>query len=102
MLGDTWRIRYSSQLAKKNVLSFLIGPPREPPNWFWIRGARTLPARLKKKFFAFRSLLRRNSYAEPWKTLLPDLMLKFTTAPAVRPYSAENFLVCTRNSSVAP
>src|SRR6266581_4011113 len=27
------RIRVSSKLAKKNVLSFLMGPPALPPNW---------------------------------------------------------------------
>src|SRR5579885_1713515 len=34
--GMPWRMRRPSYETKKKVRSFLIGPPRVPPNWFWL------------------------------------------------------------------
>src|SRR6476646_9928921 len=47
-----------SSFTKKNSLSFLIGPPRLPPNWFCRNGGLEEPS---KKLRASKALLRRNS-----------------------------------------
>ena len=49
------------QEPKKNSLSFLIGPPKVPPNWLRLM-ASCCGA---KKLRALRSPLRRYSKAEP-------------------------------------
>src|SRR5215831_7162832 len=67
----------SSSLTKKNSLSFLIGPPTLPPNWFCRNDGLTV----SKKFRASSALLRRNSYADPCSSFVPDLLTAFTTAP---------------------
>src|SRR5215468_5133019 len=67
----------SSSLTKKNSLSFLIGPPRLPPNWFCLNDGLTV----SKKFRASSALLRKNSYADPCSSLVPDFVTAFTTAP---------------------
>src|SRR6185369_3950408 len=48
--------------------------------------------------------LRKNSYAEPCRTLEPERDTAVNTPPAVRPYSAENGLVirCTSSSASIP
>ena len=48
-------------------------------------GLRMLLAQL----FAFSLLWRKNSKAEPWNSLVPDLVTTLMTAPPARPYSAE-------------
>src|ERR1700680_209691 len=53
--------RNPSQLAKKKVLSFWIGPPTEAPNWFLLKGGAEESA--SKKLRASNALFRRNSYA---------------------------------------
>ena len=60
-----------------------------------------MPARLLKKLLASKSLLRRNSYAEPWKSLLPLLDTKFIKPPPAWPNSALKPLVSTENSVIA-
>src|ERR1017187_4705663 len=58
-----------------------MGPPKLPPNWFCLYegfvGA--------KKFLASSFSLRRNSNSEPWNSLVPLLVTKLITPPAVRP-----------------
>src|SRR5437660_11810295 len=54
-----------------------------------------------KKFLPSRTALRWNSYAVPWIELPPDLVVTFTTAPALHPNSAEKFEVCNLNSWIA-
>ena len=39
---------FTFEPKKKNVLSFRMGPPIVPPNWFWIRGTRASPAWFEK------------------------------------------------------
>src|SRR5215470_10330427 len=78
-----------------------MGPPALPPNWFWVNGGRLTPPALAKKSLAFRTLLRRNSYAEPWRVFVPPLVDRLITPPANRPYSGPRLLVCTLNSSIA-
>src|ERR1700731_5360284 len=41
-----------SYVAKKKVLSFLIGPPNAPPYWFFCSNGFGCPAVVKKKFLA--------------------------------------------------
>src|ERR1043166_8713765 len=48
--------------AKKNALSFLIGPPRVAPNWLRWKGAL---ARVDPQSLALKTVLRRNSKTEP-------------------------------------
>src|SRR5271169_6061754 len=93
-----WMILRPSYAAKKNVLSFLIGPPNVPPNWFWWKSG--FGATVNVNGLALRSVLRKNSYTLPWNSLVPDLVTTLTTAPELRPYSASNELVITRNSSM--
>src|ERR1039458_8309914 len=88
-----WR---SSTEAKKKVLFFLMGPPNVPPNWFWWKSGLML----SKKPRASRTVLRKNSYASPWNSLVPPLVTTLTTEPELRPYSASKVLVSTRNSSM--
>src|SRR5437868_5801258 len=88
------RVRSDSQEAKKKVLSFRIGPPILAPNWFRLKGGTERAKKLRES----NTLLRRNSYALPWKELVPDLMTAFTVAPRLRPYSALLELVITENS----
>src|SRR5262249_23855135 len=60
-LASCWPRRCPSNAAKKNVLSFLMGPPSTPPNWFrrndCFCGA--------KKFRVSNTELRWNSQTEP-------------------------------------
>src|SRR6516165_11835254 len=55
-----------SQFAKRNNRSFLIGPPRDAPNWLRTSGDRGIPAWLLKKSFAASSVFRLYSYRDPW------------------------------------
>ena len=48
--------------TKKNSLSFLIGPPTEPPNWFKRSGVLVEPS---KKLRASSALLRKYSKMPP-------------------------------------
>jgi type I restriction enzyme, S subunit len=56
------------------------------------------PARLSRLLHEFKALSLWNQNAEPWKSFVPLLVTKFTTDPAARPYSAENWFVISRNS----
>jgi len=56
---------------------------------------------LLAQVFALSDLSRKNSNAEPWKSLVPDLVTTLTTAPPARPNSAEYALRLTWNSCTA-
>ena len=51
--------------------------------------------------YALKSVLRLNSNNPPWNLFVPDFVITETTAAENWPYSAENALVSTRNSSIA-
>src|SRR4051794_32277290 len=55
------------QERKKNVLSFLTGPPTEKPYWFRFNPSSLLA----KKLRPFIELFRRNSNAVPWRLFVP-------------------------------
>src|ERR1700730_4168860 len=57
--------RVSWYEPKKNILSFFIGPPIVPPNWFCFRGGRGCLAAFRKKALALKMSLRTNSQASP-------------------------------------
>ena len=50
-----------------------------------------------KKPAAFRSVLRKKSYAVTWNRLLPDCDATLIVAPELRPYSALSLFVTTLN-----
>ena len=77
------------------------GPPTEPPNWFMWKGGLAEPARLLKKSLASSLSLRRNSKSEPWKALVPLLVVTLRTPPPKRPNSAAMLLLSTLNSTRA-
>src|SRR5262249_55288446 len=84
------------QLPQKKVLFLMMGPPMVAPNWFWMNEA--WPPDGWKYGVASSFELRRNSKTLPWKLLVPDFMVTFTTPPAACPNSAEKVAVCTLNS----
>src|SRR5205809_4664158 len=84
-----------------NVLFLTIGPPAAMPNWLRCRNGLARPALFAKKLLASSWLLRRNSYTDPWRLLVPDLITALTNAPALRPNSAEYAFVWILNSSSA-
>ena len=49
---------------------------------------------------AYKSSFCRNSKAEPWKELVPDLVVAIIVTPLVSPYSAEYAFVRARNSLI--
>src|SRR3974390_3830370 len=67
--------------AKKNSLSFLIGPPIVPPYSFQCWRGVGWPLKLLDHSLALKKSLRRNQNALPWKELPPDFRLAFTTPP---------------------
>ena len=60
--------------------------------------ARSTPALLLKKSFAAVTVLRWNSYSDPWISFEPLLVTRETCPPDVRPRSAFAVVVTTRNS----
>src|SRR5713226_7775093 len=58
-----------------------------------------LAARFAKKSEALNERFRLNSYATPWKPLVPDFCMALTRAPAACPYCALMLLVSTVNSA---
>ena len=76
-----------------------MGAPAEPPKTLISSGAMGTLARLLKKELAAVSVPRRYSYAEPWNSLVPDLVTRATSAPEPRPTSAAPLLVVVRNSA---
>src|SRR5690349_5508105 len=64
-----------------------MGPPRFAPNWFRLNGGGWLEVNVKK-FLASNASLRRNWNSSPWKSLVPERVATFTTAPELWPYSA--------------
>ena len=70
----------------------MMCPPNAAPNWFCTSTGLT-PVAGRKKPTAFSLVLRRNSQAEPWKSLVPLRTLALITAPPARPYSAEKLFV---------
>src|ERR1700681_4670533 len=79
----------------------MIGPPIVTPNWFWTNCERGTPLSLLKKLLASKTVLRRYSYADPWKAFDPDLDVNETTPPEKLPNSGLGTLVTTRNSWTA-
>ncbi len=55
-------------------------------------------AAVRQYSLALSTLLRKNSYTLPCRSLVPDLVTTLTTEPELRPYSASKVLVRTRNS----
>src|SRR4051812_774816 len=66
--------RKPRESAKKNSLSFLIGPPKVPPNWFQRIGERKFwpTVQLRAQLLAFSLSLRKVSNRLPWNWLVPD------------------------------
>ena len=62
-----------------------MGPPNDVPNKFRINFWRGTPERLLKKLLALVSVLRWNSYSEPWKMFVPPLVTSAICAPEPRP-----------------
>src|SRR4029077_2579028 len=84
-----------------NVLFFLMGPPKEPPNWPRLYGAMVpFPPWLTRSKNPGESsaLLRRNPKAEPCRLLVPDRVTAEIPPPVDRPYSAGDTLVLILNS----
>src|ERR1700721_4735372 len=79
----------------------MIGPPVVTPNWFWSNCERGTPLSRLKKLLASKTVLRRYSYADPWKAFDPDLDVNVTTPPEKPPNSGLGPLVTTRNSWTA-
>ena len=51
-----------------------------------------------KRLRAFRTSFLTNSKADPWKLLVPDLVVRLTTPPLKRPNSAGGLLLSILNS----
>jgi hypothetical protein len=63
-----------------------IGPPVVAPNWFCFRFGLGWPVVLRKKSFALKMSLRRNSHSAPWTAFSPRFVIKFvvgTIAPNI-------------------
>src|SRR5262245_25475681 len=98
--------RNPSYPPKKKVLSFLIGPPKTPPNWFLRKGGRSAlpsPSLSSKSKIVLESsaLFRRNSNKLPCSSLVPLRVTAETTAPVARPYSALKVVATILNSLIA-
>src|ERR1700739_493779 len=80
-----------SRTKKKNSLFLMMGPPTEPPHSLYrTEGLTFSPVEgLRKKLAAFSTSFCQYSYADPWKVLLPLLLIWLKTAPPM-PYCAEN------------
>src|ERR1039457_4364150 len=107
-LSKTWpgttSLRHSS-LQKKNVLSLFLlytfgiytGPPMVYPKSFFLYSGTFG----EKKLRALKSVFRTNSYASPWKSLVPDLVTVSIVPGPLRPYCAPWLEVRTLNSAMA-
>src|SRR5579864_6712455 len=74
-----------SKLAKKKLVSFLIGPPTLPPNWF-SRNGGTFDGSNGERVSS--ALFRKNSKTSPCNRLVPDFVTTLICAPPMSPYSA--------------
>src|SRR5262245_14141009 len=74
-----------------------MGPPRFAPNWLRLKGDCGSGSVLKK-LRASSDWLRMKPNSSPWRSLGPDLVAMFTTAPELRPYSALSEELSTLNS----
>src|SRR6266852_558533 len=88
-------------LRPLNILGIRTGPPIAPPNTLSWNAALLAPNLFDSQSLAFNFSLRKYSYAEPRKLLVPDLVTSTTAPPESRPYSAERPLVSTLNSDTA-
>src|SRR5579864_5888395 len=97
---------------KKNVLFLTMCPPSHASQSLVFHcGRRFKPlANLSvvppgtefwKNGVEFKTVLRNVSDAPPCRSLVPDLTISSTIAPLLRPYSASNDPVTTRNSDSA-
>src|SRR5581483_2481294 len=59
------------------------------------------PFALFEKLFDASADTRLYSYADPWKLFVPPRVIRFTTPPSARPYSAVKLLVWTLYSCTA-
>src|SRR5467141_2576998 len=93
-----------------NILSLTHGPPTvNPPNSLFRRAGFVSGAppgvllnSLSKLLIEFSHELSSVPYTLPCQALVPDLVMTFTTEPALRPYSGPKLLVtityCPTNS----
>src|SRR5215471_13328880 len=90
--------RNASTEAKKNILFFLIGPPKVPlPSLR--RNTGTFGWKMKLR--PVSTLLVWYQPAVPWKWFVPDFVITFTDADEFRPDSAEKLFTETRSSWTA-
>src|SRR5919107_3379439 len=102
------RSRVRSTVPKKKALSFLIGPPIEPPNCWRLKGGLTASAAFGKRLglasasslgaLALSASSRKKPKTEPWNWLEPDLVTTERSAPPERPLAAEKRCVESANS----
>ena len=71
---------------KKNVLSFLIGPPKVAAPSFL---RNTGPVGVWKMFLDWKTLSVWNSLIVPWKRFVPCFVMVLTDTELCRPVSAE-------------
>jgi len=81
-------MRVASKSPKKNARFFMSGPPKLPPNWFWLFVGFGWFARFAKKLFESNLSSRKKSYAVPWNWFVPAFVLTTMAAPGDQPYSA--------------
>src|ERR1019366_936699 len=86
-----------------NSLSFLMGPPKVPPNWFQRIGDRKFcpMVQFRAQLLALSLSLRKYSNTLPWYWLVPLLITTLTMPPWKLPNSAEALLVIMLNSAMA-
>src|ERR1043166_915190 len=69
-----------SKAPNRNILSLISGPPMVPPNCSRWKSVSGLPSEV----FALRASNRWKWKTMPWTSLVPDLVITFTTPPAAR------------------
>src|SRR4051812_25910785 len=108
-----------SAVAKKNVRSFTIGPPREPEYWRSASGMSTgliaesvdgvtqlstdgAQKPLVENRFACRPPMRLLKRISPCVLFVPDFVTMLSAGPDVHPYSAVKAFESTVTSCTAP
>src|SRR5690242_12519411 len=87
--------------TKKNALFFLIGPPIESAHSFETACGLGVKLALLNQSFAFSFAPFQYHAAFPWNAFVPDLVTKFTCAPACRPYCPVYPLITTAASWIS-
>src|SRR4051812_42577538 len=98
---DGSRNRSVSCEKKKNVRSFLSGPPTTPPKSFRRCSGFGRWLAFTNQSVASSALFRKYSNTEPRNVLVPDRVTMLICPPGVRPNSGANVDVWIRNSSIA-